>query len=100
MLPIMTDLKREDALSPLFFSFAFEYAISRDQVNQDGFKLNGIHQFLVYANDVNLLGGSVYTTTENAETLVVASKEIGLAVNAELSTSSCLEIRMSDEAIV
>ena len=48
------------------------------QVNQYGFKLNGTHQLLVYADDVNILGGSVHTTKENAEALIVASKEIGL----------------------
>jgi len=46
-------------------------------------KLNGTHQLLVYANDVNILGGSVRTVKENAEALIVASKEIGLEVNAD-----------------
>jgi hypothetical protein len=43
-------------------------------------KLNGTHQLLVYADDVNVLGGSVYTIKENAEALIV---EIGLEVNAD-----------------
>ena len=42
-----------------------------------------IHQLLVYADDVNILGGSVHTVRETAEALVVASKEIGLEVNAD-----------------
>jgi len=46
-------------------------------------KLNGTHQLLVYANDVNILGGSVHTVKQSAEALVVASKEIGLEVNAD-----------------
>ena len=46
-------------------------------------KLNGTHQLLVYADDVNILGGSVHTRKENAKVLVVASKEIGLEVNAD-----------------
>jgi len=41
------------------------------------------HQLLVYDDDVNILGGSVHTIKENAEALVVASKEIGLEVNAD-----------------
>jgi hypothetical protein len=45
--------------------------------------LNGTHQLLAYADDVNILGGSVYTVKKNAETLVVATKEIGLEVNAD-----------------
>jgi hypothetical protein len=46
-------------------------------------KLNGARQLLVYANDVNILGGSVHTVKENTETLVVASKESGLEANAD-----------------
>ena len=43
-------------------------------------KLNGTHQFLVYADDVNILEGSVHAIKENAEALILASKEIGLEV--------------------
>jgi len=66
----------------LLFNFALEWAIRRVQVNQDGLKLNGTHQLLVYAADVNVLGGNVHTVQENAS-LVVASKETGLEVNAD-----------------
>jgi len=81
--PIRNGLKQGDALSPLLFNFALEYASRRVQVNPDGLKLNGTHHLLAYANDVNILGGSVHTVKENAETLVVAPKEIGLEVNAD-----------------
>jgi hypothetical protein len=56
-------------------------------------KLNGIHQLLAYADDVNILGGK-----KNAEALVVATKEIGLEVNAHKSKYMlCFEIRTQDE---
>ena len=60
-----------------------EYAIRRVQVNQDGLKLNGTHQLLAYADDVNILGGSIHTIKKNAEALVAATKETGLEVNAD-----------------
>ena len=46
-------------------------------------KLNGTHQLLAYADDVNILVGSVHTVKENAEVLIVARREIGLEVNAD-----------------
>jgi hypothetical protein len=59
--------RRQDALSPLLFNFALEYAIRRVQVNQDGLKLNGTHQLLVYVDDVNVWSRSVRTIRKNAE---------------------------------
>jgi len=81
--PIGNGQKQGDALSPLLFNFALEYAIRRFQVNQNGMKLNGTHQLLAYADDVNVLGGSLHTAEKNTEVLVVASKETGLEVNAD-----------------
>jgi len=81
MFPVGNGLKQGDALSPLLFSFALEYASTKAQVNLDGLQLNGTHQVLVYANDVNILGESIHTLKENAEALIVASKENGLEVN-------------------
>jgi len=69
----------------LVFNFALEYVIRRVHVNQDSLILNGTHQLLAYADDVNIWEGSVHTVKKNAEALVAATKEIGLEVNAHKS---------------
>jgi len=69
MFPIRNGLKQGAALSPLLFNFALDSAIRKVQVNQDGLKLNGTHQLLAYADDVNMLGGSIHTVKGNAEAL-------------------------------
>jgi hypothetical protein len=66
---IQNGLKQGDALSPLLFNFALEFAVRKVQENQVGLKLNGTHQLLVYADDT--------------ETLIDASNEVGLTVNTE-----------------
>jgi len=81
--PVRNGLKQGNALSPMLFNFVLEYAIKRVQVNQDGLKLNGTRQLLAYADDVNILGGSIHTLKENAEALVTATREIGLEVSAD-----------------
>jgi len=75
--PIRNGLKLGDALSPLLFTFALEWAIRRVQVNQNGLKLNGTHQLLAYADDVNKLGGSIRAVKGNAEALLVSAKRLG-----------------------
>jgi hypothetical protein len=50
---------------------------------REGFKLNGTHQFLVYADDFNIFGGGVHTAKKNTEALVGAGKEIGLEANVD-----------------
>jgi len=97
---IRNGLKQGDALLPLLFS-ALEYAVGMDMVKQDGLKLNGKYQLLVYADDGNILDGSVHTIKKNVKALIVASKEIGLEVMLiKLSTWSCLEVRMLDKVAV
>jgi len=83
MFPITNGLKQAAALSPLLFNFVVEYANEEVQVHQKGLKLNDTHHFLVYADDVNILGGSVHTIKKNADALTVASTESGLGINAD-----------------
>jgi hypothetical protein len=56
MFPNRNDLIKRGALSPLLLNFALEYATMRVNVNQDGLKLNGTLQRLVYIDDI-ILGG-------------------------------------------
>ena len=76
----------KQALLPLLFSFALEYAIRRVQVDQEGLKLNGTLELLAYADRVNVLGESVHTVKKNAEALVVTGEETGLV---EVNAVSC-----------
>jgi hypothetical protein len=81
--PIQNGLKQGDALSPLLFNFALEYAIKKVQENQVGLKLNGTHQLLAYTADVNLLGDNIDTIKKNTIILIDATKEVGLEINTD-----------------
>jgi hypothetical protein len=54
-----------DALSPVLFNVALEYAIRKVQENQVGLTLNMTHQLLVYADNVTLSGDNIGTIKKN-----------------------------------
>jgi hypothetical protein len=48
-----------------------------------GLKINGTHKLLVYADDVNQLGGNIDTIKKNTEILIGAIKDVRLRINTE-----------------
>jgi hypothetical protein len=60
-----------------------EYAIRKVQDNQVRLELIGTHQFLAYADGVDLLGNNIETIERNTEISIDASKEVSLEVNVK-----------------
>jgi hypothetical protein len=91
--PIQNGLKQGDALSPLVFNFALEYAIRNVQEYEVGLELNGTHQLLDYADDVNLLDDSINARMENTESLLKVSCDTCLEVNAQKTKYTIMFLR-------
>jgi hypothetical protein len=55
--------------------------LGKSSKNHVGLKLNGTHQLLANADDLNLLGDNIDTLNKNKGTIIDASKEVGLEIN-------------------
>jgi hypothetical protein len=67
--PIQNCLKQGDALSSFLFKFSLKHDMRKVQENQERMELNGTHQHLVYADDVNILGENINTIKKKAQKL-------------------------------
>ena len=74
-------MKQGDALSPLLFNFALEYAIRKVQETNLELDMKGANQILAFADDVHLIDDDIKTIERNADVLLNACKDIGVALN-------------------
>ncbi|KAJ4434405.1 hypothetical protein ANN_22966 [Periplaneta americana] len=72
--------------SIVFMAKCVQIVVGR-KVNREDLELNGLHQLLVYADEVNMLGENPQTITEDTEILLEGSKAIGSEVNPEKTKS-------------
>jgi hypothetical protein len=91
---------KQDVLSPLLFNFALDDAIRKVKGNKLRLKLNGTHQMLDYADDVNLLGDNIDTIEKNIETLIKVSRDVDVDVNThKISICCCFVSRMQGKIL-
>jgi hypothetical protein len=83
--PIQNGVKHGDALSPLLFNFAYEYAIRKVEENKGGLEINGTRQPLSCANSVNSMGTIKNTRNKNTAALLDISKEGWKELNIDIT---------------
>jgi len=66
----------------VLFNFVLEHAIRRVQANHEGLP-NSTLQLLIYVGDVSIVSGNTHTAKKNIKSLIAASEQIGVAVNAK-----------------
>ena len=98
--PIKSGLKQGDALSPLLFNFALEYAIRKVQANQESLKLNGTHQLLVYADDVNKDIGLEVNAEKTKNMVMSRDQNAGQIINIQTGNKSYLSTPLTNKTSV
>jgi hypothetical protein len=83
----------------IFFQVYFRTCYREGPRNQKGLELNGTHELLVNADNVNILSENINTKKIKKETFLEASREVGLHANTEKTTSIllCLLIKMQNK---
>ncbi|KAJ4444629.1 hypothetical protein ANN_06425 [Periplaneta americana] len=89
-------LNQGDALSPLLLNFALQYVIMKVQDNRQSLELNGLHQLLVYADDMKMLRENPQTMREDTGISLEAGKAIGLEIgNRDISAMRVSNVQIS-----
>jgi hypothetical protein len=53
------------------------------QQNQEGTEMNGTHQLLLYADDVNMLSEKINTIKKNTGAVLCGNMQVGLGVDTQ-----------------
>jgi NAD-dependent SIR2 family protein deacetylase len=80
---IQNCLNKEMLYHHCSLQLCFQICHQKYPAKPGGAEMNGMHQFLAYSDDVNLMGDNIDTINKNAGTSTDASKEAGLEINRE-----------------